>query len=185
MPHREHSPFHIIIGFRKLSGLHHAAHATHSGSTHRHIGFFFLLVADDTFGSQEHTGNRSGILQSHTSHLGRVDDTAGFHVLVFVLTGIVTEVAFSLAYFLNNHRTFQTCILHNLTKRLFDGTFYDIDTCGFVCIGTLQAFQSLDGTDVCHTATRDDTFLDSCTRCAQSVVHTVFLLISTSLGAPT
>ena len=97
MPHREHSPFHIIIGFRKLSGLHHAAHATHSGSTHRHIGFFFLLVADDTFGSQEHTGNRSGILQSHTSHLGRVDDTAGFHVLVFVLTGIVTEVAFSLA----------------------------------------------------------------------------------------
>ena len=64
MPHREHSPFHIIIGFRKLSGLHHAAHATHSGSTHRHIGFFFLLVADDTFGSQEHTGNRSGILQA-------------------------------------------------------------------------------------------------------------------------
>ena len=115
-----------------------------------------------------------------------VDDTPSFHVLVFVLTGIVTEVAFSLAYFFYNHRTFQTCVLHNLAERFFDGAFYDIDTCGFVCIGTLQAFQSLDARIY---ATPPPGMIPS--SIAARVAHkasstrSFFSFISTSLGAPT
>ncbi len=47
--------------------------------------------------SQEKTSDRSRILQSHTLYLSRVNDTSLTHILVNILAGIVTEVAFTLA----------------------------------------------------------------------------------------
>ena len=100
--------------------LHHAAHATHSGSTHRHFWFIFFLFHNYTFCSQEHTCNRSGIFQSYTSYLSRIYHTGSVQVFVNISTGIVTEVTFTFAYFLYYYCTFLTCIGNNLTKRFLD-----------------------------------------------------------------
>ena len=98
-------------------------------------------------------------------------------VFVYICTGIVTEVTFTFTYFLYYNRTFLTSVSYNLTKRFFDGTLDDFDTCSFICIVTFQAFQCIDGTDVSYTTTRYDTFFDSGTSCTQGIIYTVFLFL--------
>ena len=135
--------------------LHHAAHATHSGSTHRHFWFIFFLFHNYTFCSQEHTCNRSGIFQSYTSYLSRIYHTGSVQVFVNISTGIVTEVTFTFAYFLYYYCTFLTCIGNNLTKRFLDGTLDNLS----------------------YATARNDTFFDSCTSSTQCIIHTVFLFL--------
>ena len=157
--------------------LHHAAHATHSGSTHRHFWFIFFLFHNYTFCSQEHTCNRSGIFQSYTSYLSRIYHTGSVQVFVNISTGIVTEVTFTFAYFLYYYCTFLTCIGNNLTKRFLDGTLDNLDTGCFVFIIALQTFQCFRSTDVSYATARNDTFFDSCTSSTQCIIHTVFLFL--------
>src|SRR5690554_7027604 len=74
---------------------------------------------------------------------------------------------------------------NNMTQGLFNSALHDLDTGSFVIGFTLQIFQSINGTNVSHTTTGNDTFLNSCTGCAQGIVNTVFLLLHFNFGSCT
>lgn len=167
--------------------LHHAMKLHHGGLTSGHGRSLLLwLVNDEALRGEEHACDRSGILQSHTLNLGRIDDTSLTQVLELILTGIVTEVTLALTYLIDNHSALAAGIGNNLTQRLLNGTANDIDTCLLISVVALQAFQLFLSTDIGSTATDDDTFLCSRTCSAESVINTVlFSFISTSELAPT
>ena len=61
------------------SRLHHTAHsATHTRVHRRHSRSLFFLLCDHTLCSQEHTSDRSSVLQCYASYLSRVDYTKNF-----------------------------------------------------------------------------------------------------------
>ena len=60
-----------------------------------------------------------------------------------------------------------------------------MDTCKLVFVIAFKVFQGLGCTDVSHTATRDDTFLDCRTGCVQCILYPVFLLFHLDLGSRT
>src|SRR5690554_8008572 len=74
---------------------------------------------------------------------------------------------------------------NNLTQGLFNSALHDLDTGSFVIGLSFQIFQSINGTNVSHTTTGNDTFLNSCTGCAQGIVNTVFLLLHFNFGSCT
>ena len=143
------------------------------------------MVHDDAFGRQEHTGYGSGVLQCHTCHFGRVNHAGFEQLLVLVGACVVAEVAFAGTNLVNHYCAFFACVGYYLTERFLYRTTHDLDTCLLVLVGAFQVFQSLLGTDVHHAAARNDTFFDCRTRCAQSVVHTVFLLFHLHLAGCT
>src|SRR3712207_7490119 len=53
-----------------------------------------------------------------------------------------------------------SCVGHNLTKRLLNGTFDNVDTGLLVLILALQALQSCQGTDVSSTTTGYNALFD-------------------------
>ena len=154
----------------------------HAGLTSGHGRSLFLrLIYDEALRCEEHACDRSGVLQSHTLYLGRVDDTSLTQVLELILTGIVTEVTLALTYLVNNHGALAASIGNNLTQRLLNGTANDIDTCLLISVVALQAFQLFLSADIGSTATDDDTFLCSRTCSAESVINTVLLLLHLNL----
>ena len=166
-----------------LFTLHHPAHTW--GTAHRHSRLFLRLVYNQTLGGQEHTSDRSSVLQSHTSHLGGIDHTSLTQILVDIGTGIETEVALTLANLLNHHSTLGTAIDGNLAQGLLDGTADDVDTGLLVGIVTLQVSQRLLGTDVCGTTTGNHAFLDGSTGSAESIVNAILLLLHLHLRVGT
>src|SRR3712207_8373295 len=76
-----------------------------------------------------------------------------------------------------------SCVGHNLTKRLLNGTFDNVDTGLLVLILALQALQSCQGTDVSSTTTGYNALFDGCTSSAQSVVNTILDRKSTRLNS--
>jgi hypothetical protein len=69
----------------------HTAHATHAATTVV-VGRGFLLrqLGDHGFGGDHQAGDRGGVLQGRTGHLGRVEDTHGDHVAEFAGGGVGT-----------------------------------------------------------------------------------------------
>ena len=116
--------------------LHHTSHAW--CTAHRHSGLLFGLVNDEALSGEEHASDTGSILQSHTGYLGRIDDTSLTQVLVFVETGIVTEVALALANLLYDDGTLFASIADNLTQRLLNSAADDVDT---VCSSALSPFR--------------------------------------------
>ena len=76
-----------------MSGLHHAAHATHTGGGS--CRSFFFLLSDNALGGEEHACDRGCILEGYAGNLGRVDDTCGEEVLVYIGAGVVAVVTFA------------------------------------------------------------------------------------------
>ncbi len=124
-------------------------------------GSFFFLLCDDTLGGEEHACDRGCILEGYAGNLGRVDDTCGEEVLVYIGAGIVAVVTFAFAYFLNNHCAFNTGVGGNLAEGFFDSAFYDSDTGLLVVVSALEVTQTVEATDVCHATAGNDTFGDS------------------------
>ena len=58
-----------------------------------------------------------------------------------------------------------------------------MDTCVLVFVVALKTCESLDGTDVCHTASGQITFLDCCAGSVESIFHAVFLFLHLNLGS--
>ena len=160
-------------------------HSTHSRRSSRSSRCRFRLVNQYTLCCQEQTSNRSCIFQSYTLYLSRVYDTSLTHILVDILTGIVTKVTLALAYLINNYRALATCIGYNLAQRLLDSTLYDADTCCLISVITLHILQCLESTDISSTTTSNDTFLDSCTGSAESIVNTILLFLHLNLRVGT
>ena len=79
----------------------HSTHAAHAG-VGGGCGFGFLDVAEDALGGEEHAGDRGGVLQGHTGHLGGVDDAALEQVLVLLGAGVVAVVGLAVLHFVDD-----------------------------------------------------------------------------------
>ena len=119
-------------------GLHHASHAPHTW-VHRHSGSILLLVGDDTLGREEHTSDRSSVLEGDTSDLSRVNNPRCIEVLEAVRTSIVAEVSLTLLHTLYDDGTFLTSVGNDLTEGLLDSTTNDLDTGRLIIILTREA----------------------------------------------
>gem|GEM_PF-6487964 len=87
---------------QKIVILIHIAHSAHTRVHRRHCGgFFFLMSNNNTFGSQQHAGDRSSILKGNAGHLGRINHASLEKVFIFFSIGIETEIVFAFFYFLN------------------------------------------------------------------------------------
>src|SRR5205085_7263864 len=108
----------------------HSTHsAWHSTTWHSCTSRFRLLsVSNYTFCSQQHTCNRSSIFKSYTANFSRVNNTSSKQVFVNFSAGIKTIVTSTFFDLLHHDRTFDTAIDNDLTKRLFNSTFNDLDT---------------------------------------------------------
>lgn len=121
-----------FLYIRLSIGLHHARLGGHNWS------LLIGLVDDKALGGKEHTSDRSRVLKSYTSNLGRVDDTGSTQVLIDVLASVVTEVALALTYLVDYDSTLATGVGYNLTQRLLDGAAYDIDTSLLIGVVALE-----------------------------------------------
>ena len=115
------------------SRLHHTTHsAAHTRIHRRHSSSLFFFLSDHALSSQEHTCDRSSVLQCYASYLSWVDYTSLAQILETVLTSVVTEVALAFLHFLNDNGTFLTSVSYDLAKRLLDSALNDLDTCSLV-----------------------------------------------------
>lgn len=165
-----------------LNGLHHA---THSGVTHREFGLVFLLIADNTFGSEEHAGNRSCIFECYTSYLGRVNHTGSTQVDKLFGLGIIAIVTFALANLVYNNSSLNTGVAADLAERLLDGAANDGNTSGFVGIVASHTLKSLLGADVGYTTTGNNTLFDGSTGSAECIVAAILLFLLLSFAGST
>ncbi len=69
-----------------------------------------------------------------------------------------------------------------MTEGFLNCAEHDVDTCGFILVGTAETFGILDCADIGYTATGNDTFGYCCTGCAESVVNAVLLLLHLNFG---
>ena len=98
-------------------------------------------------------------------------------VAIGVKLGVVAEVTLAFANLADYHRTFNTCIAADLTKRFLDSALDDVDTGGLIGVCTFQTFDSLLCTDVGNATAGDNTFLDGSAGCAEGIIATVFLFL--------
>lgn len=166
-------------------GLHHAAHATHTGVHGGHSGSILLLVGDDALGREEHTCDRSSVLQRYTRDLCWVDDARSVEVLELVKASVVAEVTFAILDALYDDSTFLTSVGDDLTQGLFDSTADDLDTRRLVFVLPDEAVKGADSTQERRTTTRDGTFFYGSTRSAEGVVDTVLLLLHLDFAGST
>ena len=92
---KSHCWFAMAFLFGGMFFLHHAAHASHARCWHCGCGVLFFLVGNDTFGGEEHSGNGGSVFKRYACNLGGVDDACCHKVLVFVGTGVVSEIGFT------------------------------------------------------------------------------------------
>ena len=118
-------------------------HATHAWSCCWSCWSWLWFVNQYALCCQEQACDRSSVLQCDTLNLGWINDTCLAHILVNVLASIVTEVTFTLTNLVDYDTALATGVGNNLTERLLDGTLYDADTSGLICIVTLQVLQRL------------------------------------------
>src|SRR5262245_5183239 len=167
-----------LFEFILLFGL--VIHAAHSARRHWRSFFLFRNFRDQCFGGEQQARDGRCVLQRAARDLGWIDDT-GLHQVGVLLGGnIVTFVAFALLDFLDNERAFRACVIGKLTRRLLNRATHDLDADLFVGLEVFHAIERFLRTQECHTATRDDAFLDRRTRGVQRVFDTSFLLFHLS-----
>ena len=72
--------------------------------------------------SGDHRPTAERLLECGTSHLGWVENTHLDHVAVLARSGVITEVTFALAHFVEYHGGLVTRVSDDLTQRTFHGT---------------------------------------------------------------
>src|SRR5271154_5820058 len=164
----------------------HAAHAAGAwgAAAVSCAGFLgFLNVGHQSFGGEHEARDGSGVLQSETSYLGRVNHACLDQVAVFAGVRVVAKVlVLGLADFAQNDGTFVAGIVDDLTERLFEGALHDVDADGIV-IMQLELIESRDAADQSHTAAGNDTFLDSRAGCVHGVFDASLLFLQLGLGS--
>ena len=143
------------------------------------------MVANNALGGQQHASDGGSVLQGHSRHLHRVDDTRGEQVLVNLSAGVEAEVVLAFHHLVDNDRAFQAGVLNDLAQGLFQGALDDGDTRGLVLVVTLHLLDGLDGADETDTAAGDDTLFDGSAGGVQSVLDAVFLLLHLDLRGGT
>src|SRR5690606_36216121 len=112
----------------------------------------------------------------YTRNFSWVDNTGTNQVFVYICTSIETEISRTLFYFLNNYCAFNTCIVTDLTKRLFDSTPNDINTDCFIFVSTFKVYQCFCSTDEGYTTTSNNTFFHCCAGSVQCIIYAIFFL---------
>ena len=99
------------------------------------IGSGVGLIHNQALGGQHTGGDGSGILQSGTSHLGGINDTGGDHINISLIVSIKAVADLSGTNDLvDDNGAFKTCVLSDLTNRLFKCLEYDLSTCLFITL---------------------------------------------------
>src|SRR5690625_450267 len=132
----------------------------------RLVFVFFWLLCNQSFGGQDHTGNRGRVGQCRTGHFDRVDDSGINEVAVFTGCGVVAFVWLQVCHAGDDDGAVLTGVQGNPAGWLHDGATHHVDTCCLVGWQILQAsciVQSSRGVDQCGTATSNDAFFECCT----------------------
>src|SRR3984885_12565708 len=128
----------------------HAAHAAGAwgAAAVSCAGFLrFLDVCHQSFGGEHEARDGSGVLQSETGYLGRVNHAGLDQIAVLARVRVVAEVlVLGLADFAENYGTFVAGIVNDLTERLFEGALHNVDADGIV-IMQLELIESRDAAD--------------------------------------
>src|SRR5690606_9220606 len=143
---------------------------THSRAAWHTCGSSLLrlwFVGNNTFGGQQHAGNRCGVFKCYTAHFSWVDNTGGHHVLVLLRTSVETVFCLSFFYLLYYDRAFDTCVGNYLTKRLFQRAADDSDTCVLVDVFACEVQDRLYAADIGSTTTGNNAFFNSSAGCVQ------------------
>ena len=108
--------------------------------------------------------------------LGRIDDALLREVAVLAGLGIVAEgVVTRVEDLACDHRAILTCVLGNLSRWCLQRTPHDVNANFLVVVGGLESIKRLQGAHQGHTATGDDTFLNSSAGGIQRIVDAVLL----------
>src|SRR5215467_4637100 len=127
---------------------------------------------------------RGGVLQCYSHDLGRIDNPGRHHVLVVAQLCVITEIRVApVGQLTDDDRPVSAGVFRNLTNRQLEGLADDPDPDLLVVVRRVKAFQNLARKEQRHTATGDDTFLDSGLGSVHAVLDAVLALLHLDLAA--
>src|SRR6266545_2296905 len=158
----------------------HAAHAAVAGGGRRRV--LLRLVRDHGFGGQEQRGDRRGVLQRGTGHLGRVDDARGEQVHVLPGGRVQTVAVVQVADLLHHDATLETGVDRDLLERSRQRLLDDRRAGRLVADQVELVEGGLAGLHQRDATTRDDALLDGRLGVAYGVLDAVLALLELHLG---
>ncbi len=168
--------------------LHHSTHSAHSTHTRRHSTtgrrILFRNLGNHTLGSQQHAGNRSGILQCGSGNLGGINNTSSNKVFILLGGGIETHCSFESLYMLNDYRTFTSGIIGDLTNRFFKSSEQNISAKRLLTF-YVKCGKCFEASEISNATTRNNAFFDSSTGCVQCIFNSRLLLFHLNLSCST
>src|SRR5438105_1641227 len=142
---------------------------------------FLRLLGDHRLGGQHQRGDRRGVLQGRTRHLGRVDHARREQVLVISGRGVEAVTALALADLVDDDRALPAAVLRDPAGRLLERPSDDVHAellAGF----HLEGLERADGAQVRDAAAGDDAFLDRRAGGVARVLDAGLLLLHLRLG---
>lgn len=160
----------------KKRNLHHATHAAHAAhATHTaHTAHGALVVAwgidNHGLGGAQKGSNTGSILKTGDNDLVGVENTAGIHVTVLAVRGIVTVVEVVVLDNLGDHNSTLTASVGNdgLGGDL-DGGADNVDSELLVKVLALEGVEDLEGLEESGTTSGEDTLVNSALGSVQSI----------------
>src|SRR5690606_14961304 len=182
------SPGHWVPGahvwFRPES--HHAFHAAHAT---RGVGtgatVLLRLVRDHGLRGQEQAGDRSGVLQRGTRHLGRVEHAGADEVLVLARDGVEALALRQALDLLHHDAALETAVDGDMLERALDGDLHDVRTGRLVARELETVERSLGRLEQSDATTGDDALLDGGLGVAHRVLDAVLALLELDLRGGT
>src|SRR5690606_41281293 len=107
-------------------------------------------------------------------HLRWINYTSADQVFEFISSCVVSEIAGSFFNFLYDYRTFDPSVRTDLTQRLFNRTFNDVDSDLFVLVLSLKISSGCSRTDYVHTTTSYYTSLHGSASRLIYIYHTLY-----------
>lgn len=162
--------------FVKKRNLHHATHAAHTAHTAHatHATHGALVVAwgidNHGLGGAQQGSNTGSILKTGDNDLVGVENTAGVHVTVLAVRGIVAVVEVVVLDHLGNHNSTLTASVGDdgLGGDL-DGGADNVDSELLVKVLALEGVEDLEGLEESGTTSGEDTLVNSALGSVQSI----------------
>src|SRR5450755_2500619 len=146
---------------------------------------FLRRLSDHDFRREQQTRNRSGVLQSQTRDLGRIQDAQFDHIAVLARRSVVAEGALALTDSVQHHSGVFTGVRHNLTQRLFDRAGQNLDARGLIFVGANQLLDGLQRAHQRHAAAWNHALFDGRTSRVQCVFNAGLLFLHFDFGRGT
>src|SRR6202166_597831 len=147
--------------------------------------FFFRRLSDHDFRREQQSRYRSGVLQSQTRHLGRIQNAQFDHIAVLARLSVVAERALALTDPVQHHSGVFAGVGDDLAQRLFDRPSEDFDARRLIIVGADQLLDGLERAQKGHAAARHHAFFDGRTACMQSIFDAGLLFLHLDFGRST